>query len=133
MKRAYLVDPSIDPSSLPWVFDTDNRGITTDGSGYVEVDGSLPNGTETTLRVQPDAGVPLVVSRFQARAALHLAGLLPSVEAAVAQADDLTKLAWNDAIEFRRTSPALLGLASALNLTEQQLDDLFVTAAQIEA
>jgi hypothetical protein len=51
-KRAYIVDPSVDPSSLPFEFDGD-RMITCpfDGTGYVEVDGSLPGGNEVPLRV----------------------------------------------------------------------------------
>lgn len=74
-----------------------------------------------------------IVSRFQALAALHIAGLLTSVEAAVAQADTLTQLAWANAQEFRRDSAMLLTLAATLGLTDEQLDNLFIAAAQIEA
>lgn len=83
----------------------------------------------------PPPGPPQVVSRFQARAALHLAGLLTAVEALMADpaTDTLARLAWTDAQEFRRTSPALLAMASALSLTDAQLDQLFITAAGIEA
>lgn len=83
----------------------------------------------------PPPGPPQVVSRFQARAALHLAGLLTAVEALMADpaTDTLARLAWTDAQEFRRTSPTLLAMASALSLTDAQLDALFVTAAGIEA
>jgi len=83
----------------------------------------------------PPPGPPQVVSRFQARAALHLAGLLPQVEALMADpaTDTLARLAWTDAQEFRRTSPTLLAMASALSLTDAQLDQLFITAAGIEA
>ncbi|WP_119157961.1 hypothetical protein [Caldimonas tepidiphila] len=85
--------------------------------------------------VEPPAPGPQVVSRFQARAALHLAGLLPQVEALMAspEADPLARLAWSDAQEFRRNSPTVAALAAALGLTAQQLDELFVTAAGIEA
>lgn len=83
----------------------------------------------------PPPGPPQVVSRFQARAALHLAGLLDQVEALMAdpQTDPLARLAWTDAQEFRRTSPTLVAMASALSLTDAQLDQLFITAAGIEA
>ncbi len=83
----------------------------------------------------PPPGPPQVVSRFQARAALHLAGLLTSVEALMADpaTDTLARLAWTDAQEFRRTSPTLLAMASALSLTDEQIDQLFITAAGIEA
>lgn len=83
----------------------------------------------------PPPGPPQVVSRFQARAALHLAGLLDQVETLMADpaTDTLARLAWTDAQEFRRTSPTLLAMASALSLTDAQLDQLFITAAGIEA
>lgn len=75
----------------------------------------------------------MVVSRFQARAALLGAGLLAQVEAAVAAADPVTQMAWADAIEFRRNSPTIAALSSAIGLTDTQLDDLFNAAAQIHA
>lgn len=75
----------------------------------------------------------MVCSRFQAKAALHLAGLLPQVEAAIANADPLTQLAWAEAVEYSRHSPAILTLAGVLELTDEQVDDLFRTAMQIEA
>lgn len=75
----------------------------------------------------------MVCSRFQARAALHAAGLLASVEAAVAQADEFTKIAWADAVEFRRNSPTIAGLAGAVGMTDTQIDDLFRAAMQVEA
>lgn len=79
--------------------------------------------------------VPQVVSRFQARAALHLAGLLPQVDALMADpaTDMLARLAWQDAAEFRRTSPVLLAMSAALGLTDAQIDDLFTTAHGVSA
>lgn len=78
--------------------------------------------------------VPQVVSRFQARAALHAAGLLSSVEDAIATgADVFTQIAWADAAEFRRNSPTIAALAAALGLSEEQVDNLFRQAATITA
>jgi hypothetical protein len=78
--------------------------------------------------------VPQTVSRFQARAALHLAGLLETIEGAIAiSTDDMVKLAWNEAQEFKRLSPTVLAISAGLGLTDEQLDDLFITAATIEA
>jgi hypothetical protein len=76
---------------------------------------------------------PMVVSRFQAKAALLGAGLLDQVNAALAEADPVAQLAWAEAVEFRRTSPTILGLAVTIGLTDEQLDELFRAAAQIEA
>lgn len=90
---------------------------------------------EAQQETPPVNGVPQVVTRFQARAALHLAGLLPQVEALMADAATpmLSRLAWTDAQEFRRQSPTVLTMAVALGLNDQQIDNLFTTAAGIEA
>lgn len=96
--------------------------------------GEITEHPDAPVTPQPPQ-IPQVVSRFQARAALHLAGLLDDVEAMMAlpETPALAKLAWADAQEFKRNSPSLLSIAGALGLTEQQLDDLFTTAAGIEA
>lgn len=73
------------------------------------------------------------VSRFQAFAALDAAGLLASATALVNAQGGVAKLAWDNAIEFRRSSPTINGLASALGLTDEALDALFLAAAGIEA
>ena len=77
----------------------------------------------------------MVVSRFQARAALHLAGYLARIEAymALETTDMLVKLAWQDASEFRRSSPTLLALAALLEMDDEKLDKLFATAKEILA
>ena len=72
-------------------------------------------------------------SRFQARAALHNAGLLVAVEAAVASANPFIQIAWQDATEFYRGSPTIAALQSAVGLTDEQVDDLFRAASQIVA
>lgn len=85
--------------------------------------------------VAPPVYVPQIVSRFQAKAALLNAGLLSQVEELVAHPDTdvLVKLAWAEATPFERNSPTVSWLASALGLTDQQVDDLFIAAAQINA
>lgn len=73
-------------------------------------------------------------SRFQAKAALALAGKLTAADAVVAASTDaVVKLAWADATVFKRNSPSINGLASAIGLTQADLDDLFRTAAGIVA
>lgn len=80
------------------------------------------------------AFVPQAVSRFQARRALKDAGLFASVESAInASASDFLVDAWNEAAEFRRASPLIAGIAAALGLSSDQLDDLFRDAALIIA
>lgn len=83
----------------------------------------------------PEVPVPQLVSRFQAIASLHLSGLLPAIEAYMSDpsTDELTKIAWANAQEFRRDSPMIASLAVLMGWTESQLDDLFRTASTIQA
>lgn len=89
----------------------------------------------TALRTPPPPGVPQSVTRFQALAALHVAGHLPAVTAIMAdeQTPVIAKLAWDNALSFERSSPTLASLAAVLGLTSADLDALFTAAAQIEA
>ncbi len=77
--------------------------------------------------------VPQSVSRAQGKLALIGAGLWP---AAIAFVDGITdpaqkayaEVALNDTQEWRRDSPFLASAAAALDLSEAQLDTLFITA-----
>lgn len=90
--------------------------------------------------VDPDALTPVLVpvpeevTRFQARAALHLSGLLSTVEAVMTneQTPVLTRLAWVDALSFRRHSPAVVGMAQTFGWSDSEVDDLFRLAQTIE-
>lgn len=83
----------------------------------------------------PAAQVPQSVTRFQALAALSEAGLLTATKAIFAdqQTTVLARLAWENAFEFKRTSPTLLQLAPLLGLDSSALDALFTRAAAIDA
>ena len=73
------------------------------------------------------------VSRFQAFAALHLAGKLDDATAAAEAEGGLTLLAWQNAQVFKRTSPMMNALAPAIDLDDAALDELFLAAAEITA
>lgn len=73
----------------------------------------------------------MVCSRFQLRAALHLADLLTLFETAVAAADPLVRIAWADAATFRRDSTTIAAVAQAMDLSDTEIDDLFRRAMQI--
>lgn len=70
---------------------------------------------------------------FQGRMALSHAGLLSNVEALIADTatDEATKIAWEYALEWRRMSPMIASLATALNLSDEQVDNLFKDANKI--
>lgn len=74
---------------------------------------------------------PKSVSPYQARVALHAAGLLDAVEASITGADMPARIAWEYATVFERHSPFIVALAPMLGLTEQQIDELFLAASQI--
>ncbi len=67
----------------------------------------------------------------QARLALQQAGLLAAVEAWIASADEATRIEWEFALEIRRDWQPLAACASALGLTDEQLDGLFALAGAL--
>lgn len=81
------------------------------------------------LPVEP-APVARVTPR-QARLALKSAGLLTAVTDWIALADEETQIDWEYATEIRRDWPPIAACATALGLTETQLDDLFTLAAAL--
>lgn len=83
---------------------------------------------------EPVVVVPQSVGPYQARAALLAADLLDDVEALIAdpETDRAIKIAWEYASEFKRESPFIEQMAAALSLTEKQVDELFIAAAQVE-
>lgn len=80
-------------------------------------------------------GVPSRVTMRQARLALHAAGLLQSVEAAINAMPEppqtAARIEWDYASEVHRASEFVGMLGTAIGLDEQGLDDLFLAAAAI--
>lgn len=89
------------------------------------------------VREAPDIGalVPIEVSTFQAKAAMLESGMLEDVLSYINApgTDPLVKLAWDTVQVFRRNSLMVMAVAIQLDLDEQQLDALFIRAAQIVA
>ncbi|MEN9384613.1 MAG: hypothetical protein RL323_1756 [Pseudomonadota bacterium] len=79
--------------------------------------------------------VPQSVTMRQARLALLGAGMLDDVNAAIAALPEPDKSAalieWEYASEVQRSTGLVANLGAALGLTEPQLDDLFIQAAQL--
>ena len=92
-------------------------------------------GADATIGVwvEPPAAppVPSSITRFQALAALHNAGLLESTIAAVNLAPALTKLAWDNTATFERNNETLNTLSTSMGLSSTQLDNLFIAGALI--
>lgn len=83
----------------------------------------------------PPPEVPQSVTMRQARLALHSAGLLTAVDAAIAAMAEPEKTATQITWEYAQTVDRGFGmvptLAAALGMTETQIDDLFIAAAQL--
>lgn len=113
--------------------------IRNDGAGWRAVaDPSEVDVDEHFSEAQPafpPAPPPTIVTMRQARLALLAAGLLTPVNAAIAAMPgvegDAARIEWEFAAHVERQQPLVLALASALALTEAQLDDLFVAAAAL--
>ena len=93
------------------------HGWTWDGSTFVEP--------------TPVVSVPKSITPRQCRLILLQQDLLASVEAMIAQQDEATRITWEFASEFKRDDPLLNQLGIALGLTQQQIDEFFIAAAQI--
>jgi hypothetical protein len=93
--------------------------------------GMLWDGEQFTVPAPTPDPVPASVSPRQARTALRAAGLLSAVNAAVAAAGEQAQIDWDYALEVRRDNPLIASMAAGLNLTSEQVDDLFRAAAQV--
>jgi hypothetical protein len=81
-------------------------------------------------------GVPKSAPRKQARQALVLAGLYEQAIAAIAAIPDaqqrlLAQIEWDDSPAYERQSPLVRQVGAALGLSDEQIDNLFVTASTI--
>ena len=76
----------------------------------------------------------MTATRFQAKAAMDDAGLLDQVEAYMAGEDvpRRVKLAWQEA-SFRRGSNMVNQIGSELGLSQEDMDNLFIAAQEIDA
>ena len=109
------------------------------------VDYLLPSGCVEITETEADALINtpptileeragMLVSRFQARAALHGAAMLAGVESLMQDpaTDPIVVIAWQDATTFKRLSPAVISIGASLGITDTELDDLFRAAALLE-
>jgi len=132
--RVHLLHPCDAP-----VFDPTTHSCQRDGAEYVagqwqykwRVDALTPEQIEANYQ----ASIPQSVTMRQARLALLGAGLLSSVDAAIAAMPEPDKTAAQITWEFAATVDRGFGmvpqLAAALGMTELQIDALFVAAAAL--
>jgi hypothetical protein len=75
--------------------------------------------------------VPQTITARQARLVLNRHNLRQTVETAIANADQDTKDEWEFATEIRRDWASLVQIATAIGLTNEQLDDMFIEGATL--
>lgn len=85
--------------------------------------------------IVPPPPIPSTVTRFQALATLAAGGWLDVVHTYIdaLPRTNVTRLAFENATDWERSSPTVNALAQMLGLSDAQVDDLFVAAAQISA
>jgi|JI10StandDraft_1071094.scaffolds.fasta_scaffold56601_3 hypothetical protein len=97
--------------------------------------GMVRNGANSYAAAAPVVVVPKEVTMRQARLALRAAGKLAAVAAAIDAMPSPTKedaqIEWEYSNTLRRDHPLVTALGPALNLTGEQLDGLFITAAAL--
>jgi hypothetical protein len=80
--------------------------------------------------------VPSEIANWRARAVLEIAGLLPTVDAAIAaltgDAGIVARSAWNSGAPLARNGPTVLSLSSALGLSSAQVDAMFLQAESLD-
>lgn len=103
------------------------------GIGYRKV-GDQWQSPDQHQPVEPPA-VPLVVSMRQARLALLHAGKLAAINAAIAnlpgEQGDVVRIEWEFSTIVERSKPAVAAIAKTLDLTDADLDQLFIAAAKL--
>lgn len=91
----------------------------------------LPLTTEQKDQIAIAWRVQASVSMRQARLALSRQGLLGQVQAGIDALPEESQIEWEYAGFVERNSPLVQSLGSALGLTDEQLDDLFILAATL--
>lgn len=99
------------------------------GQTSVKVGDSYENGVFTPYT--PLVVVPSAITPLQARKILRQNNLYTAVQSYLAGQSDEVQDEWEYALEIRRDNTTLLQAADALGLTSQQLDQMFIAAAQM--
>lgn len=115
----------VEPTGDRWlkVDDTYSPGKVATLSGWVDVE-----------TVTPDPVI--TVAAWAAKSALARAGLITKVEQAVAAGETTAPelyYKWQSATTFKSTDPDLIQMTFKLNMTQVDLQNLFVAAKAIEA
>lgn len=85
--------------------------------------------------IDPEIKVPYSVTMRQARLALHAAGLLTQVDAAINALEDPprteARIEWDFSSTVERNKPFVSMIGQALGLSDEEMDNLFIQAATL--
>lgn len=93
--------------------------------------GDVWTGSEFITPPAPPEPVPESVTPRQARLMLLQAGLLDTVETAIANGPRADQITWEFAVDVKRDYPMIANLAAVLNLSSAQIDEMFRQAAKL--
>lgn len=89
---------------------------------------------EGSLSIVP-IEVPRSIPNWRARAVIELNGLTAQVEQAIEAMTGpegvVARFAWNGNADFERNGTTVTALANALGLSDAQIDNMFIQAAQL--
>ena len=126
---------------MNYKFTDSTNTVVSNGQGWSglisvsEVQEWLADGNTPEPYIAPPAPIPQSVTRFQALATLAAGGWLDVVHTYIDNLPrtNITRLAFENATDWERTSPTVNALAQMLGLSDAQVDDLFTAAAQVSA
>lgn len=111
------------------------KNETTEKFGFTRSEFGVVKPPATPKYVEEVVPLPSSVSMRQARLALLAAGLLDAVESTIAamtgEAGQAARIEWEYATTVERNSEWVANLASALGITNEQLDALFMNASEL--
>ena len=115
----FLPPPDLTPNVAPYAVFRNGTWHLEDTKPTAFVYSSLPEG--------------VILEAFQAKAVLAQYGLLSTVQALINNPSTPIKarLAWDNAVPFRRDNPLVLLIAEQLSLSVEILDELFSVGATI--
>jgi hypothetical protein len=122
-----------DDTAQQWVLVTDTTTI--EKYGFTVADFTDLTPPDVPVYVADPVAVPQSVSMRSARLALLQAGVLSTINTTIASMPgvegDAARIEWEYAQEVRRDSALVLSLIPLLNMTDSEIDGLFILAGSL--